>query len=333
MIRINSFPASLAILLLVATACSPASSVETPARATTSTTMLETAPNPTNPEPNSPEPTSPDPTSPDSANPTTQNSTVRPADGTGAWDVSRDVDFTAGLSLDVFSPRSPGPWPVVVFFHGGSWYGGAKQNVEPFAAALAEAGFVVFNATYRTGQFGGGYPQSYQDIGCAIGLANLTAADYGGDAERVFVAGHSAGAHLASTVLFGEDGFSDGDCTRPGPIQAEGFIGLAGPYDVTGFAPLLAPWFGGAIAEIPDIFAAGSPSAYLDTALTPVLLIHGTIDELVPIAQTTDFAETLEAFGWDVEVALVEEATHGGVIDPLLAADQSIEAISDFVER
>lgn len=321
MIRTKTHLAALAAILLALGACSPAASEETSDQELAPSTTVETS---TNVETS----TTAAPTTSAPAGPSPSTSAPGPTD---QLDITRGVPFTDTLTLDVFSPGAEGQWPVVVFFHGGSWYGGAKENVEPFAIALAERGFVVFNATYRTGQLGGGYPQSYEDIGCAIGLANTAASTYGGDPGRVFVAGHSAGAHLASTVLFGSQNFSEGDCAEVGAIHADGFIGLAGPYDVTDFAPLLGPWFGGAITEIPEIFAAGSPSGYLETALMPVLLLHGTLDELVPTVQTTGFADALGASGWTVELTLVDGATHGGVIDPLTSADLTIEAIVDFV--
>lgn len=312
--RPNHFATAFLVAALTLTACTTAVSEETSATnsgesATTSTvgTQAETTP------------------------PTTMSATL-PAEpsATNGVEATRDVPFTDGLLLDVFAPASDDPLPVVVFFHGGSWYGGAKENVEPFARALAEDGYVVFNATYRTGQQGGGYPQSYEDIGCAISVTNALATEYGGDPDRIFVAGHSAGAQLGSTVLFAGDAFAGGSCSEEGNIAAAGFIGISGPYDVTGFAPLLSAWFGGTIADIPDVFTAGGPFAYLDRPPIPVLLIHGTADELVPTDLTDGLADALGAAGWNVEIALIDAASHGAVIDPLGAADDSIAAMDSF---
>lgn len=234
----------------------------------------------------------------------------------------------ASGAVEVFTSPSYQDAPVVIFFHGGSWYTGDPDNVAGFAAELSEAGIVVYNATYRTGQQAGGFPQSYEDIACAIAQAQATAADSGGDPSRVFVAGHSAGAHLAATTIFAGDRFTETCSFDP----VAGFIGLAGPYATNDLAPLLEGWFGGSIADIPETFDAGQPYTYIETATPiPSLLIHGTADELVPVAFTTDLTDALAAAAWSPTLEILDQVTHGGIIAE--DADLTISLIADFVNQ
>jgi len=243
-------------------------------------------------------------------------------------EATNTVPATDSLALDVFAAPDLNDAPVVVFFHGGSWYTGNPANVAEFAEALSKEGLVVYNATYRTGQQAGGFPQSYNDVACAISSARETAADHGGDPDQIYVAGHSAGAHLAATVVLAGATFSE-NCSFDGSSEVAGFIGLAGPYNTNDLAPLLAGWFGGTIEEVPGAFEAGYPFSYIGTA-SPIdtLLIHGTADELVPVSFTTDFAVALNEAGWTPELAILDGVTHGGLIGE--SSDETMALIAGF---
>ena len=100
---------------------------------------------------------------------------------------------------ELWRPAGDGPWPVVALLHGGFWR--ARRTLElmrPLAADLAGRGFAAWNLEYRrVGQPGGGWPGTFQDV--AAGLDHL--AELAGreplDLDRLVVAGHSAGGHLA----------------------------------------------------------------------------------------------------------------------------------------
>src|ERR1700679_3446169 len=103
--------------------------------------------------------------------------------------------------LDVYVPESAAlePRPMVLFWHGGRWRYGDKADYRFVGAALAELGYVTVVANYRH------YPQIkmpgfMQDAAQAALWAGSHANDYGGDPERLYVMGHSAGAHLAALV-------------------------------------------------------------------------------------------------------------------------------------
>jgi acetyl esterase/lipase len=97
---------------------------------------------------------------------------------------------------DLHLPRGPGPHPVVVLVHGGSWgrrYG--RIVMRGLAGDLLRGGWAVWNIEYRRIGNGGGWPETFEDVAAAIDL--LAAINAPIDLDRVSLVGHSAGGHLA----------------------------------------------------------------------------------------------------------------------------------------
>lgn len=227
-------------------------------------------------------------------------------------------DYGADL-VEVYAPPEPGPWPVVVLFHGGGWMGGTVDDVARLANELAARGVVVFDASYRTLPEGGAFPSMVDDVACAIAYARAHASRYTTTHEVITAAGHSAGAHLAALATFGSFG---GDCRWPLDRPADAFIGLAGPYDPAALGEVLTPFFGARPEENPEAWTAGTPATYAgERPEVRVLLIHGDDDDLVPLSSSEDFAAALEEGGHRVELAVIEGETHGGVIEPVVVND------------
>lgn len=240
-----------------------------------------------------------------------------------------EVPVVDGRSAEVFFPLDPGEYPTVVFFHGGSWYGGEPASTAEFARTIAGQGAVVFNATYLTGQNGGGFPISYEDVYCALTAASSAAGEFGG-VGPLFVTGHSAGAHLASTVAMSGTQFGNARCVAAGAVDIGGFIGIAGPYDTLALGSFMVPWFGGTPEEVAEPWELGNPAHYLEEPVFPVALIHGSGDRLVPLLSSESFQTLLEAAGWDVELYVVPAATHNGIIDPFGDGRETAAKIVDF---
>ncbi|MDH3194307.1 MAG: lysophospholipase [Acidimicrobiia bacterium] len=228
-------------------------------------------------------------------------------------EVTRDIAFTDSLDLDTFAPIGHDEFPVVVLFHGGSWYGGERTDVEDFARLLASKGLVVYNATYTVGGAGGGYPQSYEDIRCA-----LTQASELSRGAPLTVVGYSAGAHLASTVALSGEAFKSDKCTSAATVTLNGFVGLAGPYEADRYGPLLASWFGNTLQTDPDRWTLGGPYGYLATAAKiPFVLVHGDQDQVVQLGFSDDFDRLLVANDFEVSYDIIEGADHATIVDPL----------------
>lgn len=240
--------------------------------------------------------------------------------------------FRPGLDLDVHAPSEPGPWPVVVTVHGGGWYGGDRSSMGLLADGLADRGMVVFNVTYRRAAQSGVFPGPVEDVVCAIAHAVSAAPLYTTEPTPLVVIGHSAGAHLAALAVTATGEF-DSECPDP-QVQVDGFVGLAGPYDTDLLAFLLEPWFGAAPDDDPDRWALGNPLSHVNGATEVVfLLLHGDVDQLVPISFTEDYRDALIEAGAEVELARIADAGHGEVNDPRVVGALIAEFVGSVQDR
>jgi len=119
----------------------------------------------------------------------------------------RDIAYSepkaAKQTLDVYSPAKGKGYPVLVWIHGGGWQSGDKKEVDAKPQAFADRGFVLVSVNYRL-LYKVKIEQMAGDVAKAIRWVHDHAKDYGGDPDRLIVAGHSAGAQLAALVCTDE---------------------------------------------------------------------------------------------------------------------------------
>jgi acetyl esterase/lipase len=215
--------------------------------------------------------------------------------------------------LDVYVPSKPAeaPRPVVVFWHGGRWRYGDKADYRFVGAALAESGCVAVVANYRH------YPQVkmpgfMDDAARAAQWAAAHAGEHGGDPERLFLMGHSAGAHLAALVALDPRYFAAAG--QPVPRIA-GVIGLSGPYD---FLPLLEPDVQDMFGP-PDLYPESQPINFVRADAPPMLLVQGLADETVWPKNSRNLATALTALGVPVTLKLYPKISHSDTVAALTA--------------
>jgi acetyl esterase/lipase len=212
--------------------------------------------------------------------------------------------------LDVYVPdavetSAGGSRPMVVFWHGGRWSFGDKAKYRFVGAALAELGYVAVLPNYRL------YPEvklaGFMDDAAHAGRwAAAHAAEFGADAEQLYLMGHSAGAHLAALVTLDARYFAaDGGAPR-----IAGVIGLSGPYD---FLPLKE-------ADVQDMFGPpqnypqSQPINFVRPDAPPMLLIHGSKDEVVMPKNSVNLASSLRALGVPVSLKLYPNLLHADTV-------------------
>ena len=226
--------------------------------------------------------------------------------------------------LDVYVPRVEGAaaLPVVVFFYGGGWQGGERGQYLFMAEALASRGFVVVVPDYRV------YPQArypvfVEDGARAVAWAAANIGAHRGDAKRLVLMGHSAGAHIAAMLAY-DRRFLDA-ATR---ASVRGFVGLAGPYD---FKP--------SEAVIEEILGAegGSdaamPARWVRGGEPPSLLVTGDKDTRVDPGNTERLARALRAAGSPVEVRRYAALNHSTLLLGFAAPfrdEELLESIARF---
>jgi acetyl esterase/lipase len=217
-----------------------------------------------------------------------------------------------GVKADVYLPTGKEAPPVVLLVPGGGWATADRTGLGQLAEHLAAAGAVVVNTTYRTQKTEDFFPTPVQDVVCAMDFAAEKASSEGMAGGPLIVVGHSAGAHLAALAALVADQFQDG-CSHP-PVQADGLIGLAGPYDIAKAGDAAWPLFGKTLQEAPKRWRAANPLTW--AASNPqlrVLLVHGSADDVVPTAFTANFDKALRAGGHQVQVSLLKGLDHGDV--------------------
>ncbi len=207
--------------------------------------------------------------------------------------------------LDVYRPvTGSGPWPIIVFVHGGSWQGGNKNPYEFVGRALAAQGFVTFVINYRLHPKAK-YPAFVEDTALAMQWAAAHAADYGGAGERLFAMGHSAGAYnIAQAVL--ADQYS-GD--RP---KLLGVVILAGPFDFLPIDSLITREVFGYLPDLPDT----QPVNHARGDAPPFLILHGDADKTVFPKNSKALDAALRQVGATSTLKIYEGVSH---IDILLS--------------
>lgn len=207
--------------------------------------------------------------------------------------VTRDVSYGPHElnTLDVFVPRNPPEeiMPIVLFVHGGGFVSGDKGGTggsEIFDNVLnyfARHGMLGININYRLAP-ANRYPAAQQDIREAIRWIRENAADHGGDPDRVFLVGHSAGASHVATYIFSEalqlENGSDG---------VAGAMLMSGVYSDTGTNADGHVYFGSNPAAVSDRV----PMANLDGRRIPVFVISAEYDPLRMQKEAVDLVSAL----------------------------------------
>lgn len=232
--------------------------------------------------------------------------------------------------LDIYRPaRASGPVPVVVFLYGGAWREGSRSDYLFVGEALASRGFVAVLADYRL------YPDVLfpafvKDGAGATAWALRHADGFGGDAGRLFLMGHSAGAHIV--MMLATDGRYLG-AHGLAPNALSGAIGLAGPYDFLPFrSPLTAEVFGP-----PAQWPQSQPVNFVSGREPPLLLLTGDDDDVVLPRNTLRFAEKVRNAGGSADVIRYAGEGHRSVIaalaSPLRGRYRVLDDIAAFIER
>ncbi|XP_030513550.1 probable isoprenylcysteine alpha-carbonyl methylesterase ICMEL1 isoform X2 [Rhodamnia argentea] len=227
--------------------------------------------------------------------------------------------------LDLYLPKNmDGPKPVVAFITGGAWIIGYKAWGSLLGQQLSERDIMVACIDYRN------FPQvtigdMVKDASQGISFVCNHIAEYGGDPNRVYVMGQSAGAHIAACAFL-EQAIKDcgeGESTSWSVSQTKAYFGLSGGYNLLELVdhfhrrglyrsiflgimegePSLRRYSPDLVAQDPNIRIAVS-------RLPPIILFHGTADYSIPSDASKNFAETLRRAGVKAESILYEGKTH-----------------------
>jgi acetyl esterase/lipase len=236
--------------------------------------------------------------------------------GGGPDTVEENVPYGPGpLRLDIYKPGGSGTEtrPAVVLIHGGGWTSFDKSTMRGMGGFLARSGFVAFAVDYRL--FHGTenrWPAQLDDVQRAVRWIRANAGKYGVNPEKVGAFGHSAGAQLASLLGMEDTRDNSDPSLAEYSSRVEAVVDVSGPTDFTknhdpdGDA-FLSSFLGAEYGKHPEIWREASPAFHVAKTDAPFLIMHGTHDENVPIAQAQELYDKLKAAGVQVSFLKVDD--------------------------
>jgi acetyl esterase/lipase len=243
--------------------------------------------------------------------------------------------------MDLYFPKSGGPWPVLMYVHGGSWFQLDKAEGAGWRY-LNDSGFLVVSVNYRLATTTVKFPVMIEDIKCAVRYLRAHSAEYNLDPDRIGALGASAGGHLVA--LLGTADKSAGWDIGEYPDQSsrvQAVVTQSGLSDFTvpvnGGVAMAIYFAFGALAGDPDPrMAAASPVNYITPDDPPFLIIHGDKDGTVPVEQATILNERLVQAGVPATLVIVKGAGHDlkGISGPTVpTADEISTDILEFLKK
>lgn len=219
-------------------------------------------------------------------------------------------------------PAGEGPFPVVVLVHGGCWL--AEYDVghlRAMAQALTESGAATWALEFRrVGNEGGGWPGTFLDVSQGVDLLRTAAAAHPLDLNRVIIAGHSAGGHLALWLAARHKLPADSPLYRPDPLPIIGVVGLAPAADLeltfrnqtcSGASQRL---MGGTPEKFPQRYRDGSAAALLPLGM-PQVIVNGAHDEGW-LTVSRAYQEKARSLNEEVRLIVPPDAGHFELVMP-----------------
>lgn len=251
------------------------------------------------------------------------------------------------LQLDLAKPATgDGPFPCLVFIHGGGWSGGNRHAYRSAIENAAGKGYVAVTISYRltqpdpqTGVPKEPFPAQIHDCKAAVRWVRAHAGEYQIDPQRIGVAGASAGGHLSLLVGLTDDKDGlEGDLGNGGQSsRVQAVCNIFGPTDMPVLFKSTPAVFGlvkalcnGTLEEQPEMYRAVSPVTYITKDDPPVLTLHGDDDKLVPVEQARILDAALKQAGVEHQLVILAGQGHGFGGD---AAKQADDAMWTFFDK
>ncbi|MEX1228890.1 MAG: alpha/beta hydrolase [Planctomycetaceae bacterium] len=233
--------------------------------------------------------------------------------------------------MDLYLPANfegRGKLPAVLIIHGGGWYAGDKEAEREIniGTTLAKSGYVCASINYvlavnQDDQFvktlATVWPKNLHDCKTAVRFLRKTSARLHIDPDHIGVIGGSAGGHLTAMVgLTGPDDGLDPTGLYDGySCQVQAVVPMYGGYDLVALAKD-RKMYDGLSDDLKSLCVKASPATYASDDDLPVLLLHGTADDQVPVSQSELLFKAMQKTTVPSELVIVEGAPHSFHLEP-----------------
>ncbi len=264
---------------------------------------------------------------------------------------SFDVQYQEALSqpweATIYQPEGNGPFPAILFVHGGAWNVGTRTGTKLFNTALAASGLVIASVDFRLAP-DHSYPAQVEDVSYAIRWLKAHASEFNASPNSIGGAGASSGGHTLMLAAMRPD---DPRYTVLSSPDVEGHDGTFA-YAIAEF-PVLDSYaryqyatsdgYDGLVTSTKNYFLTedamqeGNPQRILDrgedAGLPPLLILQGTADLNIPMSIPRAFAQSYRIAGGDVELEEFPEMPHRFIEEASDATDKALELAKAFVAR
>lgn len=230
--------------------------------------------------------------------------------------------------LDLFVPEGLPNAPVLLFVHGGGWTSGDKNLYGLIGRTFAEQGFVTAVINYRLSPRVQ-HPAHIEDVARAFAWVYKNIARYGGNAEKIFVMGHSSGGHLIALLALDEKYLRAHDLTL---AAIKGAIPISGIYDVTIEPPAPMNVYRVIFGTDPQVRRDASPITHVGPNKPPFLILYAQFDFPGFDAQAQRLLSLLREYKNDATLIAIPNRDHVTIIFNVGAPnDRTTEEILKFL--
>jgi len=236
----------------------------------------------------------------------------------------------ARQKLDVYVPEGKAgtAYPVLVFYHGGAWRDGERDGYGFLGRAFAARGIVTVIADYRKTPKHR-FPTFVEDAASSVAWVHANISKYQGDPEKLFIMGHSAGAHIIMMTALDKQWLAVKGLE---PSIIKGAIGLAGGYD---FLPLTTDSSKIALGGWPDLTET-QPITYARADAPPLLLLTGDADTVVKPRNSTSLQAKMDNLGGKSELKIYAGIDHADIVmaisRPYRSKAPVLADVTDFIK-
>jgi acetyl esterase/lipase len=250
-----------------------------------------------------------------------------------------DVAYAEGgdeHKIDLYLPARK-DFATIVFTYGGGWHTGGRKSVTPVGKKLQALGYGCALVSHRLSP-AHTFPAQAEDLAAAFAWVKKHIAAKGGDAGRVYLMGHSSGAHLSLLIAVDPKYLAMHKLT---PAHVRGVIGLSTPVDLEprkdgkGFGDTLLKGKGAAVfSRDAAVMKDASPVQHLSKKLPPTLLVVGDADFPMMGGDAKAFAEKAKEKGAKVSVFVAAKCNHMGTVRQLIEPEGPVlDRVRAFLEK